>query len=182
MGRAVGKCSGIVLNQSMNEEIFDVVDDNDNVVGTAGRLEVHREGLKHRAVHILVFDHQDRVLVQLRGFNKDCSPGMWDTSAGGHVDSQEDYQTAATRELAEELGVISEGPLEYLFQLPASENTGQEFIKVYKVMTGQVPILQASELAAARWVTKSELKAWIKRDRSQFTKVFLKICTEIGLI
>ena len=166
----------------MKEEIFDVVDEADVVIGSAGRQQVHRELLRHRAVHVLVFDHDERILVQLRGFDKDCSPGLWDTSAGGHVDSGEDYNSAATRELYEELGVVSETPLDNLFKLEAEEGTGYEFIRVYKALTGQVPILQSSEVAAARWVSKSELKAWIKRDRSQFTKVFLKICEEVGLI
>ena len=34
----------------MNEEteIFDIVDDRDEVIGSASREEVHRNGLKHR--------------------------------------------------------------------------------------------------------------------------------------
>lgn len=166
----------------MKEEIFDVVDQNDEVISTAVRAEVHQNKLMHRAVHILVYDHQERVLVQQRGFDKDCSPGLWDTSAGGHVDSGEDYDSAAIREMAEELGVVSDSGLKYLFKLPASAQTGLEFVQVYEAFISAVPVLQASELAAARWVSKPELKAWITRDRSQFTKVFLKICTEIGLI
>jgi len=166
----------------MKQEIFDVVDENDDVVDTAGRSEVHHKALMHRAVHIIVYDHKKRILVQQRGFNKDCSPGLWDTSAGGHVDSGENYDDAANRELQEELGIVSEQSLKYLFKLPANEITGREFVQVYEAHTSSVPILQASELVAARWVSISELKAWIKRDRSQFTQVFLKICEEIGLI
>lgn len=182
MGRAIRQGGCLVDNNDMKEEIFDVVDQQDVVISTASRAKVHREHLKHRAVHVVVFDHNDRILVQLRGFDKDCSPGLWDTSAGGHVDSGEEYNSAAVRELAEELGIVCDTPLERLFKLEADENTGHEFIQVYKVQTAQIPILQASEVAAARWVTKLELSAWIKRDRSQFTKVFLIICEEIGLI
>ena len=166
----------------MQEETFDVVDENDNVVDSAARSEVHRNALMHRAVHVLVYDQDKRILVQRRGFNKDCSPGLWDTSAGGHVDSGEDYDEAAHRELAEELGIVSEQALKFLFKLPASALTGREFVQVYQALTSRVPILQASELAAARWVSIPELKVWIKRHRSQFTQVFLKICEEIGLI
>jgi len=166
----------------MKEEIFDVVDQNDEVISTAARAEVHQKKLMHRAVHIVVYDQHERILVQQRGFDKDCSPGLWDTSAGGHVDSGEDYDSAAIRELKEELGVVSESALAYIFKLPAGEYSGQEFVQVYEALTSAVPLLQASELAAARWVSKPELKDWITRDRSQFTKVFLRICEEIGLI
>ena len=166
----------------MQEEIFDVVDENDEVIRAAGRKEVHVERLMHRAVHILVFDEQGRLLVQLRGFNKDCSPGLLDTSAGGHVSSGETYGQAAVRELQEELGICGADELEFLAKLPASEATGQEFVSIYKTTTSEIPILQQSELAAAVWVSLERLKAWIKRDRSQFTTVFLKICEEQGLI
>ncbi|MEM7468412.1 MAG: NUDIX domain-containing protein [Pseudomonadota bacterium] len=166
----------------MVEEIFDVVDAQDNVQGAFGRQEVHAKGLFHRAVHILVRGEDGRILVQRRGFNKDCSPGLWDTSAGGHVASGEEYQSAASRELLEELGINCGGQLEFLFKLPAGVATGQEFVCVYQGVTAEVPYLQESEVAAARWVSREELNAWIKRDRSQFTPVFLKICEEVGLI
>lgn len=166
----------------MQEEIFDVVDSNDEVIRSAGRKEVHVERLMHRAVHVLVSDEQGRLLVQLRGFNKDCSPGLWDTSAGGHVASGENYAQAAARELHEELGIDGSGGLDFVTKLPASEATGLEFVSVYQTTTSAIPILQQSEVAAAVWVTRDRLKAWIKRDRSQFTTVFLKICEEIGLM
>ena len=166
----------------MTEELFDVVDAKDEVIRVADRREVHDNKLFHRSAHILLYDDAGRLLVQRRGFNKECSPGLWDTSAGGHLSSGEDYETAAVRELAEELGVQSKHPIEFLFKLPADKNTGQEFVGVFSAATDEVPILQVSEVAAARWLEIDELKAWIKRDRSQFTTVFLKICSEVGLI
>ena len=166
----------------MQEEMFDVVDANDELIRVADRREVHDNGLFHRAAHVLVYDEAERLLVQLRSFDKESSPGLWDTSAGGHVSSGEDYAAAAIRELREELGLESIAPLKPLFKLAATDNTGNEFVSVYSTTTNEVPVLQVEEVAAARWVTIEELKTWIKRDRSQFTTVFLKICAEIGLI
>ncbi|MGR8950748.1 MAG: NUDIX hydrolase, partial [Gammaproteobacteria bacterium] len=163
-------------------EIFDVVNENDEVIGSADRREVHDRGLMHRAVHILVFDDSGRLLVQRRSFDKDCSPGLWDTSAGGHVECGEAYARAAVRELSEELGLRNPSALQFLLKLPAHEATAQEFVSVYKTTTAEIPILQESEVAAAKWVTIEELDIWIKRDRSQFTTAFLKICEEIGLM
>ena len=42
----------------MSEEIFDVVNERDEIIGQRARAEVHRFGLKHRAVHVLVFDEK----------------------------------------------------------------------------------------------------------------------------
>jgi isopentenyldiphosphate isomerase len=84
------------------EELFDVVNERDEVIGVAPRAQVHAEGLRHRAVHVLVFNPEGRLFVQRRSFAKDNSPGCWDTSAAGHLDAGEDYHAAALRELGEE--------------------------------------------------------------------------------
>ena len=45
-----------VQESEMSEEIFDVVNERDEVIGQQPRGEVHRLGLMHRAVHVLVFN------------------------------------------------------------------------------------------------------------------------------
>ena len=89
----------------MNEEIFDVVNERDEVIGQATRQEVHRLGLLHRAVHVLVFNSSGQVFLQKRSLKKDRQPGVWDSSASGHVDRGEDYDACAARELREEIGL-----------------------------------------------------------------------------
>ncbi|MEK9738209.1 MAG: NUDIX domain-containing protein [Euryarchaeota archaeon] len=75
----------------MNEdsEIFDIVNDSDKVIGSASRNEVHNRGLKHRSVHLLIFNKRGAVLLQKRSMEKDTFPGVWDSSVSGHVDSGE---------------------------------------------------------------------------------------------
>ncbi|MFN5579281.1 MAG: 16S rRNA (adenine(1518)-N(6)/adenine(1519)-N(6))-dimethyltransferase RsmA, partial [Akkermansiaceae bacterium] len=88
-----------------DDEIFDVVDDNDVPVGKATRAEVHAKNLIHRAVHVLVFNRNGDLWLQKRSLAKDKNPGVWDSSVSGHLDAEEDYLTAAIRELGEEIGV-----------------------------------------------------------------------------
>jgi len=78
----------------MTEEIFDVVNERDEVVGQAPRREVHARSLKHRAVHILVFNARGQVFLQKRSLKKDLHPGVWDSSTSGHLDTGEDYDAA----------------------------------------------------------------------------------------
>jgi predicted protein tyrosine phosphatase len=73
----------------MSEEIFDVVNERDEVVGQAPRSEVHRRKLNHRAVHVLVFNSRGELFLQKRSLKKDCFPGAWDSSASGHLDTGE---------------------------------------------------------------------------------------------
>ena len=114
------------------EELFDVVDRNDQVVGQAPRREVHAKGLLHRATHVMVHNAQGQLFLQKRSMSKDTFPGCWDSSCSGHLDAGEDYATAARRELGEEIGWHDASlPLRPLVRLPASPETGQEFIQIY---------------------------------------------------
>ena len=112
----------------MVKDIFDVVNERDEVIGRAPRKEVHAKGLMHRAVHVLVFNGKGQIFLQKRSLKKDREPGKWDSSAAGHVDSGETYDACAVRELHEEIGWKSRRPLEPLFKLPASEQTDQEHV------------------------------------------------------
>src|SRR5476649_1887397 len=89
----------------MAEEIFDIVNERDEGVGQNTRREVHALGLWHRAVHVLVFNARGEVFLQKRSMKKDIAAGKWDSSASGHLDSGEDYDACAVRELREELGL-----------------------------------------------------------------------------
>ena len=88
------------------EELFDVVNENDEVVGEAIRREVHLDPkLIHRVVHIWIINDKGEILLQQRSMKKDKAPGMWDISCGGHVRKGHDPELTAERELEEELGI-----------------------------------------------------------------------------
>ncbi len=98
------------------EEIFDIVDEEDRVVGQAPRSRCHgNPALIHRAVHVLVLDRSGRLLLQRRSPRKDIQPGRWDTSVGGHLEPGEGYREAAIREMEEELG-LCDLPLTFLYR------------------------------------------------------------------
>lgn len=88
----------------MKEEV-DVVDAHSNVVGKAQRDDVHKKGLLHRVVQVMLFDADGRLFVQQRSASKDLFPGCLEGSLSGHVLSGESFRDAAERELHEELGV-----------------------------------------------------------------------------
>lgn len=86
-------------------EEVDIVDAHSNVVGKAQRDEVHKKGLLHRVVQVMLFDADGRLFVQQRSSSKDVYPGCFEGSLSGHVLSGESFREAAERELHEELGV-----------------------------------------------------------------------------
>lgn len=155
------------LNQNvqiMSREIFDVVNERDEVIGRQERSEVHRLGLRHRAVHVLIHNAKGQVFLQKRSMLKDTFPGAWDSSASGHLDTGEDYDACALREIREELGLILTDPPRRLFKIEACERTGQEFVWVY-ILRSEGPFhLHPEEIDDGRWFAPEEVTAWI-RDR-----------------
>src|SRR5437016_1786315 len=103
----------------VTEEIFDVVNERDEVICQKTRREVHRLGHKHRAVHVLVFNSRGEIFLQKRSTSKDTHPGVWDSSSSGHLDCGEDYDACAIRELREEVGLLIEKPPQRLFKIGA---------------------------------------------------------------
>lgn len=152
----------------MSEEIFDVVNERDEVMGQAPRSEVHRRKLKHRAVHVLVFNTRGELFLQKRSMSKDCFPGAWDSSASGHLDAGEDYDACAVREVQEELGVtLSETPRR-LFRVEACLETGQEFVWVYQGQHEGPFALHPEEIECGGWYGPAEISAWIQDKPEEF--------------
>ncbi len=153
-------------------ERFPVVDEHDRVLGVAPRRQVHGDNLRHRAVHILVFDKAGEVFLQKRSRGKDRHPLRWDSSAAGHVDAGEEYDEAAHRELQEELGVSAK--LERVLKLPASERTGQEFIWLYRTVH-EGPFSLAPRRDRLRRVFPANLvTAWIRARPEEFAPGFVE--------
>src|SRR5690349_2794495 len=107
----------------MGEEVFDVVNERDEVIGQAPRSEVHRRKLNHRAIHVLVFNSRGHLFLQKRSMIKDCFPGAWDSSASGHLDRGEAYDACAVREVREELGIQLPRTPQRLFKVDACAET-----------------------------------------------------------
>ena len=157
----------------MSEEIFDVCDERDEVIGQNTRAEVHRLGLRHRAVHVLVFNSRGDVFLQKRSMTKDTFPGAWDSSASGHLDTGEDYDPCAVREMREELGIAVNGPLERLFKINACNETGQEHVWVYKYECEGPFCLHPEEIESGEWFTVDRLNELLRKRPQDFASALI---------
>ena len=156
----------------MTEEIFDIVNEADEPIGAASRSVVHRAGFRHRAVHVLVFNSKGEVFLQKRSMSKDSAPGKWDSSASGHLDRGEDYDACAIRELAEELSFSPAEPPERLFKLPASSDTDNEFVWVYRCR-GEGPfVLHPEEIDSGSWLSLGEISRLILERPDDYARSF----------
>ena len=104
----------------MSEEIFPIVNEQGETIGSATRKECHSGSfLLHPVVHLHVFNSEGKLYLQKRAMNKDIQPGKWDTAVGGHVDLGETVEQALRREASEELKITDFEPIfafRYVFQ------------------------------------------------------------------
>src|SRR5260221_7221044 len=165
----------------MAEEIFDVVDEHDRVVGRETRGEVHRRGLMHRAIHVLVFNSRGEVFLQKRSMKKDRQPGLWDSSASGHVECGEDYDTSAIRELREEIGLTPPAAPQKLFKLPASGATDQEHVWVYHCDADGPFVLHPDEIDQGDWFTPAAVTEWMNSRPEDFAPALMAIWRKLAM-
>ncbi len=155
------------------QELFDEVDAEDRVLGPRTRGEIHARGLRHRAVHVLVFNHRGELFLQKRSAWKDREPLKWDSSTAGHVDAGEDYPAAARRETLEELGV--ELPLQWVGRIPACAATGEEFVEVFHARHEGPFACPPAEIDGGLFLPPALIGRWIERRPQDFAPGFLEV-------
>jgi isopentenyl-diphosphate delta-isomerase type 1 len=163
----------------VQEEIFDVVNERDEVIGHLSRKEVHRQGLRHRAVHVLIFNSKGEIFLQKRSMLKDNFPGTWDSSAAGHLDSGEEYDACARREVREELGLDLKALPEKVLRIEACEETGQEFVWVYRSIHEGPFQLHPEEIETGGWFTKERVTRWMRDHPEQFAPSLICIWRQL---
>ena len=154
------------------DELFDIVDELNQVTGQGTRREIHEGSLRHRAVHMFLVNKHGAVLLQKRSLWKDRQPGKWDSSAAGHLDAGESYEEAAVRELKEELGVSGCG-LQKIADFDAGENNGWEFISLYEGRYSGKVRFPAAEVDSVQWFTPEQIQAWVERRPQDFSPAFI---------
>ena len=144
-----------------NIEYLDVVDDNNNIIGKDTRTNIHKKGRFHRAVHIIVLNTKGEMFIQKRSSTKDTYPNHWDVSSAGHLNIGESYESAAKRELKEELG-IENIDLEYVSEIKGSKATDFEFIKIFRcVYDGNITI-NNEEISEGKFIGVNKLKKLLR--------------------
>ncbi len=147
-----------------DNEVLDIVNEDDEVIGQTTRKEVHQKGYIHRSIFFFLLDQQGRVLVNQRTANKEFYPEYWSMVFGGHVQSGETYEDAVLREVKEEAGIEGEPVFLASFK-KRIDRKDKENGKIYKIITGKEPILDRDELKQGKFLTIEELENKLRKEK-----------------
>ena len=153
------------MTAERSEEIVDLVDADDRVIGTVRKIETDVDPtLIHREVAVLVH-RGGELLWQLRSARKAVMALTWDIACAGHVRAGEEPGAAAHRELLEELGFDLE--LEFLERrlVRAPNETYFAYVFAGAASAGLEPVLDAEEVEAIEWCDAQGYQRWVAEGR-----------------
>lgn len=160
----------------MTEELLDIVDDNDHVIGQESRAIVHQRGLQHRGVHVFLFTDDGKMLIQKRSADRTASPSLLDCSISEHVKAGESYHDGAVRGMREELGV--EGiEIERLtkFRMNYGVNDN-EISELYQgVVNPELVQFDPVEIESVMYLSMDELRRMLQDDSQSLCGWFVEM-------
>lgn len=146
------------------EEILDIVDGNDQVIGSLPRSKIYEQGnFIIRGAWLFIQNSKGELWIPRRVKTKKLFPDALDGSAVGHVSSGESYEVALLREAKEELNIdVSIEDLHYVGsmkpqQLPVLDKGLKAFVKVYKLQSDVAPNFNRDDYSEYYWLTPQEL-------------------------
>jgi 8-oxo-dGTP diphosphatase len=122
--------------------------------GHTRALQAHNERVV-RGVGAVVFDDAGRLLVIRRG--RPPHEGRWSVP-GGHVEPDEDDETAVVREVAEETG-LRVRPVSFLGTIEVTGARGTVEVRDYRCELLGGVMAPGDDASEAAWVTRAELDA-----------------------
>ena len=150
-------------------ELLEVVDEKDNAVGIQDREIVHSSRLWHRLAHVLLYNQNGELLLQMRAPNKKVYPNKWDCSCSEHLKPNEAYDVAAKRGLEEELGIREIGLKEVLYCRGDYGDEGNVISKVFVCKTDKTPTsIDTEEVYMYKFFTESGIKRMLADNEDAF--------------
>ncbi len=154
------------------DELLDLVDGNDNVIGQIGRSVSDR--LNHsgegyiRAATCLIQNSKGELWIPRRTKGKKIAPLGLDSSMQEHVGAGETYEQATIRGLKEELTLeIDRKDLEFIGKLSPTPDL-YYFVALYRYKTDITPKYNPKDFVSSEWIKPEVLIK--KLEAGEFAK------------
>lgn len=156
--------------EGRKREVLEVVDKDCNPVTILNRENIHKKGFFHKTVHIFIFNQNGEIYLQKKSQAVDENPGLWTSSASGHVLAGESLLITAQRELKEELSIKVK--LEEIMKFPPSEETGKQCVALFVGRTKKIPKPNLLEIEEGRFFPIEEVERLLKEKPEIFSPTF----------
>lgn len=146
----------------MDDELLDLVDENDLVIGTINRKNYNKlleENLGYiRASELFILNNEHKLWIPIRAATKTIAPKGSDYSAAGHVESGTTYIDTIIRETKEEVNLdITKAQVEFVGKMKSEDV--KYFRSIYLLRSNITPEYNADDFMSAEWLTPDELIA-----------------------
>lgn len=157
---------------------IELVDKNDQIIGSEEKLAVHQKGLLHRAFSILIFNKNGEMLIHQRALHKYHSGGLWTNACCGHPNKGEAMAAAVHRRLQEEMGFDCPLEMKFKFHYRAEFDNGLTENEIDHVYVGEFNddfIFNPEEVADYKWVEVGLVTDDATRNPCNYTVWFREI-------
>ncbi|MBC7708153.1 NUDIX domain-containing protein [Polaromonas sp.] len=142
------------------DEILDLVDENDSVIGTIKRSDYKNlleQNLGYiRASELFIINDDSKIWIPVRTSTKTIAPNGYDYSAAGHVESGDDYTETIIRKTKEEINLdVTEDKLQLVAKMKSDDV--RYFRSVYMLRSNVTPSLNPDDFISAEWLTPDEV-------------------------
>lgn len=159
------------MNSAEQEQVI-LVNEQDEWMGLAGKMQAHKEGLLHRAFSVFVFNSRNELLIQQRAGHKYHSPGLWSNTCCSHPRKGESTFAAAHRRMQEEMGFDCDIDKAFVFRYKADVGGGlieNEYDHIYTGYTHDMPNINTDEVQDFKFISVARLMDWIEKEPNAFT-------------
>lgn len=159
----------------MSSQEVIIVNEQDEVITSMGKMEAHREGMLHRAFSVFIFNREGELLLQQRAAKKYHGGLLWSNSCCSHPYINEPVELAATRRLREELGFTTPLKKIFYFIYHAEVENGLIEHEYDHVFAGEYEgevFLNPEEVKAYEYRSIKEIKQSIQQHPANFTSWF----------
>jgi len=157
-----------------DQELLDIVNRKDGVIGQDTKENKFKKGLISRNVAIFILDDDKKLLITKRSSQKESFPNRYDLAACGNVKAGESYEDAAKREVIEELSI--ECDLKFLDKVFNEFKEDDKTIKYFTgiflgYFSGEVKL--SDELVELKRLSVEEVEKLINENKDLFTPGFV---------
>jgi len=158
-------------------EIIVLVDEKDNPVGYAEKINAHQDGGKlHRAFSIFIFNSKKEALLQRRAKVKHTFQSLWSNPCCSHPVKGEKLEDAVHRKLKQELGFDTPLKESFSFVYKATDTksglTEHEFDHVFIGHYDGSPNPNPEEVDDWKWIAIDDLRKDVAKHPEKYTPWF----------